>query len=116
MQKFADHLRRYGLDLVYLQTGKRAGKRFSYFCTRERFVQYFEEIVRTQGGGFSELEIDSILNDLDPFYTGVVQLKLLQNVYHEEIQYHKRTNLSRPNEILDDIRSAVFPNRRIALQ
>lgn len=116
VQRFADHLRRHGLDLVFLQTGKRAGKRFSHFCTRERFVQYFEEVVKSQGGQFSELEIDSILNDLDPFFTGVVQLRLLQNVYHEEIQFHKRTSLSRPNEILDDIRTAVFPNRRVALQ
>ena len=72
--------------------------------------------MKSQAGLFSELEIDSILNDLDPFYTGVVQLRLLQNVYHEEIQFHKRTSLSRPNEILDDIRTAVFPNRRVALQ
>jgi Ca2+-binding EF-hand superfamily protein len=37
-------------------------------------------------------------------------------VYEEEVQFHRRTTLSRPNEILDDIREAVFPNKRVALQ
>jgi hypothetical protein len=53
---------------------------------------------------------------LDPFYTGVIQLRLCQKVYHEEIQYFKRVSTSRPNEILDDIRTLVFPNKRVALQ
>tara|TARA_B110000285_G_C14921566_1_gene512841 strand:+ start:553 stop:873 length:321 start_codon:yes stop_codon:yes gene_type:complete len=46
----------------------------------------------------------------------VIQLRLLQKVYEEEIQFARRTSLSRPNEILDDIRTLVFPNRRVALQ
>ena len=115
VQKFADHLRRHGLDLVYLQTGN-AGKQFSSFCTRERFLQYFEEVVSRKGDRFTDLEVDSILNDLDPFYTGVIQLRLVQKVYYEEIQFYKRTSLSRPNEILEDIRTLVFPNKRVALQ
>lgn len=116
VQKFADHLRRHGLDLVFLQTGNGNGKQFSSFCTRERFLQYFEEFVSRKGDRFTDLEIDSILNDLDPFYTGVIQLRLVQKVYHEEIQFYKRTSLSRPNEILEDIRTLVFPNKRVALQ
>ena len=73
-------------------------------------------MVAGQGEHFSDLEVDSILNDLDPFYTGVIQLRLCQKVYHEEIQYFKRVSQSRPNEILDDIRTLVFPNKRVALQ
>lgn len=79
-------------------------------------VQYFEDVVKTKGVNFTDLEIDSVLNDLDPFYTGIVQLKLLQSVYHEELQYHKRTTLSRPREIMQDVRALVFPNKRVALQ
>lgn len=56
------------------------------------------------------------MTDLDPFFTGVIQLRLLQKVYEEEIQFARRTSLSRPNEILEDIRTLVFPNRRVALQ
>ena len=73
-------------------------------------------MVHPLGNYFSDLEIDSILNDLDPFYTGVIQLRLLQKVYQEEIQYFRRTSLSRPNEILEDIRTVIFPNKRVALQ
>jgi hypothetical protein len=73
-------------------------------------------VVHPLGNYFSDLEIDSILNDLDPFYTGVIQLRLLQKVYQEEIQYFRRTSLSRPNEILEDIRTVTFPNKRVALQ
>jgi hypothetical protein len=40
----------------------------------------------------------------------------LQKVYADEIQFYKRTSLSRPNEILEDIRNLVFPNKRVALQ
>lgn len=69
-----------------------------------------------KGDRFTDLEVDSILNDLDPFYTGVIQLRLVQKVYYEEIQFYKRTSLSRPNEILEDIRTLVFPNKRVALQ
>ena len=79
-------------------------------------MQYFEEFVSRKGDRFSDLEVDSILNDLDPFYTGIIQLRLVQKVYAEEIQFHKRTSLSRPNEILEDIRTLVFPNKRVALQ
>ena len=49
-------------------------------------------------------------------YTGIIQLRLVQKVYHEEIQFYKRTSLARPNEILEDIRTLVFPNKRVALQ
>jgi hypothetical protein len=116
VQRFADHVRRHSLDLAFLQTGNQPGRQFTSFCTRERFVQYFEEVVSQRGDHFTDLEIDSILTDLDPFFTGVIQLRLLQKVYEEEIQFARRTSLSRPNEILDDIRTLVFPNRRVALQ
>jgi len=116
VQRFADHIRRHGLDLAFLQTGNQTGRQFTSFCTRERFVQYFEEVVSQRGEHFTDLEIDSILTDLDPFFTGVIQLRLLSKVYEEEIQFARRTSLSRPNEILDDIRTLVFPNRRVALQ
>jgi hypothetical protein len=72
--------------------------------------------VSRRGEHFSDLEIDSILNDLDPFFTGVIQLRLVQSVYHEEIQFFRRTSLSRPTEIIEDIRTLVFPNKRVALQ
>jgi len=116
VQRFADYIRRCGLDLPFLQTGGPAGKKFSSFCTRERFVQYFRDVVSKGGEHFSDLDVDSILNDLDPFYTGAIQLTLLQRVYEEEVQFFKQTSLSRPNEILDDIRTLAFPNKRVQLQ
>jgi hypothetical protein len=74
VQRFADHIRSHGLDLAHLQTGADDGdaRRYRSFCTRERFAQYFREVVAPRGGYFSDLDIDSILNDLDPFYTGAI--------------------------------------------
>jgi len=116
VQRFADHLRRCGLDLPFLQTGGPAGQKFTSFCTRERFAQYFQEVVNAKGEHFTDLEVDSILNDLDPFFTGAIQLTLVKKVYEEELQFYKQTSLSRPNEILDDIRTLAFPNKRVQLQ
>lgn len=65
------------------------------------------------GEHFTDLDVDSILNDLDPFHTGAIQITLLQKVYEEEVQFYRQTSLSRPNEILDDIRTLAFPNKRV---
>lgn len=116
VQRFADHIRKHGLDLPYLQTGAAEGPKFRSFCTRERFAEYFREVVAPHGEYFSDLDIDSILNDLDPFYTGAIQITLVKKAYAEEIQFHAQTALARPNEILQDIRTLVFPNKRVQLQ
>jgi hypothetical protein len=71
--------------------------------------------VKSKGENFNELEIDSILNDLDPFHTGIIQLRLMLKIYEEELHHYKLTSLNRPREIIEDIRTAVFPNKRIAL-
>lgn len=71
--------------------------------------------MKPKGDNFNELDIDSILNDLDPFHTGIVQLRLLLKIYEEELHHYKLTSLNRPKEILEDIRTAVFPNKRIQL-
>lgn len=99
-----------------MQAGGPAGKKFASFCTRERFAQYFQEVVSKRGEHFTDLDVDSILNDLDPFFTGAIQITLVQKVYEEEVQFFRQTSLSRPNEILEDIRTLAFPNKRVQLQ
>jgi Ca2+-binding EF-hand superfamily protein len=47
------------------------------FCTRERFVEFFNEVVHAKGGRFTDEEVDSILNELDPYYTGIIQIQLI---------------------------------------
>jgi len=37
---------------------------------------------------FSEEEIDSIMNELDPYYTGIIQIQVIQNYYQEEIHFY----------------------------
>ena len=47
------------------------------FCTRDRFVEYFLMINELNGHTsiqFSQEEIDLILNELDPYNTGVIQI------------------------------------------
>lgn len=42
------------------------------FCTRERFINYFITEVKDKGTEFAAEEIEVILNELDPFFTGVI--------------------------------------------
>jgi hypothetical protein len=89
VQRFADYIRRAGVDLPFLQTGAPTGKKFASFCTRERFAQYFKDVVNPKGEHFTDLDIDSILNELDPFYTGIIQIALVKKVYEEEMQFYR---------------------------
>jgi len=62
-------------------------------------VQYFrEEVSKKQK--FSDEEIDTVLNELDPFFTGVIQLKVLSTYFQEEIHYYSQTSMNLPQQIL----------------
>ena len=65
---------------------------------------------------FSDEEVDSILNELDPYYTGIIQIYLIQNYFKEEIHFYNLTTLNRPKQIFQDIRSKAFPNKKLAIQ
>lgn len=56
------------------------------------------------------------MNELDPHFTGVIQISSIQNYYSEEIAFFKTVSLSRPKEIFDVIRTKAFQVKRIALQ
>ena len=56
------------------------------------------------------------MNELDPFFTGIIQIQLMQNYYKEETHYYNMTTLNRPKQIFTDIRAKVFPNKKLALQ
>lgn len=59
------------------------------FCTRERFVNFFMTEVRKQSTyEFSDTDIDVIMNELDPYHTGIIQISLIQRFYAEEIKFH----------------------------
>ena len=73
-------------------------------------------MVFSLGDRYSDEEIDSILNELDPFFTGIIQVLLVQNYYREEIHFHNLTTLNRPKQIFAEIRGKVFPNKKLALQ
>lgn len=100
IQKFANCIRQNGLDLPYLQTDTltKNQNRPNEFCTRERFIQYFYDSVNKQQR-FSDQEIDVILNELDPYFTGVIQIFLIQNYFKEEIHFYNLTTLNRPKQI-----------------
>ena len=79
IQKFASYIRENGLDINYLMQPSDAAsteaqaKILLKFCTRERIVNYFITRVRTQTVyDFSEEDIDVIMNELDPYHTGVI--------------------------------------------
>lgn len=48
---------------------------------------------------FSSEEIDSIMNELDPYFTGIIQIDIIQNYFREEIHYYSITSLNRPTQI-----------------
>jgi hypothetical protein len=83
IQKFANYIRQSGLNVNYLRDGltemaaaanvsSKTRRALPKFCTRERFTLYFKTEVKENGGLFSDQEIDSVLNELDPFFTGVI--------------------------------------------
>lgn len=57
-----------------------------------------------------------MLNELDPYFTGVIQISSIQRYFSEEIAYFKTVSMNRPKEIIEQIRTAAFPTRKIALQ
>lgn len=116
VQKFSNFIRTNGLDVAFLQKDTYNQAKVNDFCTRERFIEYFMDVVRPKKLHFSDEEIDSIMNELDPYYTGIIQIALLQNYYREEIHYYNLTTLNRPRQIFSGIRSNIFPNKRLALQ
>ena len=116
MQKFANHIKANGLNIAYLQRDSFSQTKVNDFCSRERFIQYFNEVVFATGDRYSDEEIDSILNELDPFFTGIIQVLLVQNYYREEIHFYNLTTLNRPKQIFAEIRTKVFPNKKMALQ
>ena len=38
---------------------------------------------------FSDIDLDVIMNELDPFHTGIIQINLIQRFYAEEIKFHQ---------------------------
>ena len=61
------------------------------FCTRERIQQYFNEVVAPANrelDDFTDEEIDLILNELDPYGTGVIQINHIQRLFIEEINFN----------------------------
>lgn len=58
---------------------------------------------------------DIIMNEMDPYMTGTIQLDLVKSYFKEEIDYHKATSSKRPEEIIAKIRNIAFPNKKIAL-
>ena len=79
-------------------------------------MHYFLTEVKEKGFDFSDQEIEIILNELDPYFTGVIQISSIQRYYSEEISYFKTVSLNKPKEIIEQIRSVAFPGRKIALQ
>lgn len=64
-------------------------------------------------GKFEDEEVENIMNELDPYSTGVLQIKLVEKYFREEIDFFKQVSLRRPHEIIENIRSAAFPNRKV---
>lgn len=83
------------------QTNTEQAKVLLKFCTRERFTHYFMTEVKEKGVEFAQQEIEVILNELDPFYTGVIQISSIQRYYSEEISYFKTVSLNRPSEVIE---------------
>ena len=119
IQKFANYIRSYNIDLSFLQEpGKIVSKTVNVqFCTRERLQEYFLKInSSTAPFQFPDDDIELILNELDPYSTGAIQISNIQRLFKEEIELYKQVNLKKPQEIIEKIRSVAFPNKKIALQ
>jgi hypothetical protein len=119
IQKFSNYIRQNGLDVSFLQEQSKQTQQFqtSNFVTRERVQEYFLHINESLPlGKFEDEEVENIMNELDPYSTGVLQIKLVEKYFREEIDFFKQVSLRRPHEIIENIRSAAFPNRKVQLQ
>ena len=65
---------------------------------------------------FTDEEIDLVLNELDPYNTGVIQINHIQRLFIEEINFHTQVTQNKPNTLLTKLRSKAFPAKRITLQ
>lgn len=107
IQKLANFIRQHGLDVEFLQEQSKQSNSYqtSNFCTRERFQEYFLNINKSHElTNFSDEEVEIIMNELDPYNTGAIQINLVKRYFHEEIDYHKQVSLRRPHEIIEKIR------------
>ena len=83
IQKFATYVREHGLDVKYLMqpsdaaSSEAQAKVLLKFCTRERFHNFFITRVRASTFEFSDEDIDVVMNELDPFHTGIIQIALI---------------------------------------
>ena len=95
IQKFATYVREHGLDVKHLVQPSDAvsteaqAKAAVRFCTRERFENFFITHVRASTFEFSDEDIEVVMNELDPFHTGIIQIALIQRFYAEEIKFHQ---------------------------
>ena len=96
IQKFANYIREYGLDAKQLMESSDGAsdaqaRTLLKFCTREKILHFFMTKVCGPESTFefSDTEIDVILNELDPFHTGVIQISIIQRYYAEEIKFHQ---------------------------
>ena len=79
IQKFANYIRENGIDIRYLMLSSDTASNESEarillkFCTRERVINYFITKVRQQSVyDFSDEDIEVIMNELDPYHTGII--------------------------------------------
>ena len=74
-------MRAHGIDLGFFRgvaensTDPFAARLMLTFCTRERIGEYFAQVVsdlNKELDDFTDEEIDLVMNELDPYNTGVV--------------------------------------------
>lgn len=70
----------------------------------------------SHGPLFEDENVAKILNELDPYQTGAIQLSLVEQYFREEIEFNRNVSMKRPDEIIFKIRQQAFPNHKIALQ
>ena len=54
-------------------------------------------------------------DELDPFFTGKVSIKDIQGFFQDDLLIFKLAMMSKPNEIVNIIRDAIFPDKAYRL-
>ena len=105
----AEYIRTKGLDIGQIKKIVGGGREY---LTKAEFI----ECLVSFNLNISAVHIESICRELDPFHTGMFPFQGLADFFKEELHFYNIRSISRPREIISEIRTKIFPQKKLRLQ
>lgn len=107
--KVAMRIRKSGVDIE--RQMKKCDKHKTGLIKREQLRSIYEMLQVD----LTERELTGMQDELDPFYTGKVSIKDIQGFFQDDLLIFKLAMMSKPNDIVNIIRDAIFPDKAYKL-